>query len=310
MGVIIGVDIGGTQLRVASFAEGSTIPVKVHRIPTHVVNENVLDRLIAAIDFVWPQVPVDALSVACPGPLDPSLGIIHSTPNIPGWNKFPLMTKLENRFHIPVFLENDANLAALGEWSYGIGQGYDDLIYFTISTGIGGGVISGGHLLSGAHGMATELGHITVLSDGPLCSCGQQGHLEAISSGTGIAQYVKDRVCAGRISILTNEDTITARKVSQAAQQGDELCLEAFTFAGRYLGQAIADYLHIFNPSMLIFGGGVSQSHELLFPPMKKSLAERIMDPAYLNDLRLELAMLGDDAGLLGALAHARMKLS
>ena len=310
MGIIIAVDIGGTQLRVASFEEESTTPDKVHRIPTHAVNENVFDRLTAAIDFIWPQAPVSALSVACPGPLDPSLGIIHSTPNIPGWNKFPLKAKLETRFHIPVFLENDANLAALGEWSYGIGRGYDDLIYFTISTGIGGGVISRDRLLLGAKGLAAELGHITVLPDGPLCSCGQRGHLEALASGPGIANYVNERLQEGEGSILKPGVHLSARQVADAAHTGDRLAIQAFERAGHFLGRALADFLHIFNPSIVIFGGGVSQSSELLFEPMKASVEKHIMDPGYIENLAITTARLGDDAGLLGALAFAQMKLS
>jgi len=309
MSYIIAMDIGGTQLRVASFVDGSNSPVTANRTPTRSGNEIILDRVISAIESVWSPKQVKALSVAWPGPLDPALGIVHSTPNIPGCDNFPLKSELEKRFKIPVFLENDANLAALGEWKYGIGQGFDDLIYFTISTGIGGGVISGGHLLSGSHGLAAELGHITVAPNGPVCPCGQRGHLEAVASGTAIARYVREGISSGRKSILSIEEYISARAVSQAARQGDELCLEAFNVAGTYLGQAMANFLHIFNPSMLIFGGGVSQSHDLLFPPMKKSMTELLMNSAYQKNLRLELAGLGDDAGLLGALALARQKL-
>ncbi len=238
MGYIIAMDIGGTQLRVASFADGSNSPLQANRIPTRSGNEIILDRLVGAIESVWSPKQVKALSVAWPGPLDPALGIVHSTPNIPGCDNFPLKSELEKRFSIPVFLENDANLAALGEWKYGIGQGFDDLIYFTISTGIGGGVISGGHLLSGSHGLAAELGHITVAPDGPVCSCGQRGHLEAVSSGTAIAHYVRDGISSGRKTILSNENIISARTVSQAARQGDELCLEAFNVAGNVLGSS------------------------------------------------------------------------
>lgn len=310
MSVIITIDIGGTQLRVAVFSGGSTTPSKVQRMSTHSKDESVFDRLTAIIDALWPEEPVAAISVACPGPLDPSQGIVLSTPNIPGWINFPLVDLLVKKYHVPTFLDNDANLAAVGEWRYGAGQGHNDVLYLTISTGIGGGVICGGHLLTGRRGMAAELGHLTVLPDGPFCSCGQRGHLEAIASGPAIARYVTERIAAGRTSSLSGDPHITAREAAAAARQGDELCREAFTFAGKHLGHAVADYLHIFNPSILIFGGGVSQSGPLLFDPMKESLAEHVMDAAYLDDLQIATAKLGDDAGLLGALAQAQIKLA
>lgn len=310
MSVIISIDIGGTQLRVAAFSNLSTIPLKVQRISTQSKDESAFDRLIAALDAIWPDEAVAAISAACPGPLDPARGIILSTPNIPGWINFPLVELLENKYHVPIFLGNDANLAAVGEWRYGAGQGHDDLLYLTISTGIGGGVICGGHLLTGCHGMATELGHLTVLPGGPLCSCGQLGHLEAIASGPAIARYISEGIAAGRDSSLSGDSHITAREAAAAARKGDTLALEAFANAGNYLGQAVADFLHIFNPSMLIFGGGVSLSGPLLFEPMKISLAAHVMDKAYLEDLQIATAKLGDDAGLLGALAQAQIMLS
>jgi glucokinase len=310
MSVIIAIDIGGTQLRVATFSGESTTPLQVRRTSTHSKDESVFDRLIAAIDAVWPEEPVAAICAAWPGPLDPAQGIILSTPNIPGWVNFPFVELLTKKYHLPVFLENDANLAAVGEWRYGAGQGHNDVLYLTISTGVGGGVICGGHMLTGARGLAAELGHLTVLPDGPLCSCGQRGHLEAIASGTAIARYTNEKIAAGQTSSLAGDTHITAREVAAAARQGDELSLEAFSYAGKYLGQAVADYLHIFNPSILVFGGGVSQSGSILFDPMKRSLAEHVMDQAYLDNLEITTAKLGDDAGLLGALAQAKIELT
>lgn len=310
MSVIIAIDIGGTQLRVATFPEGSSTPLKVQRTPTHRQGENVFDRLTALINSVWPEESVSAICAACPGPLDPARGLIFSTPNIRGWKNFPFVELLNQKYNLPVFIENDANLAAVGEWRYGAGQGHNDVLYMTISTGIGGGVISGGRLLTSARGMTAELGHLTVLPDGPLCSCGRRGHLEAIASGPAIARYVSERIAAGRTSLLAGNPHITAREVAAAARQGDELSVEAFSYAGRFLGQVVADCLHIFNPSVLIFGGGVSQSGPLLFEPMKQSLPEHIMDSVYLDNLEITTAKLGDDAGLLGALAHAKLRLA
>jgi glucokinase len=308
MGNIVAVDIGGTQIRAALFSANSTEPLKHKRIPTHVPGGDPFERLVMAIASVLPEDGVEAISVAAPGPLDPQTGIVISTPNIPGWVEYPLVDKLVERFHVPTYLGNDANLAALGEWRYGAGQGYHDVLYITISTGIGGGVISHDQLLLGARGLAAELGHITVLSDGPLCSCGQRGHLEAIASGPSIAAYVNEQLAAGRKSTL-QPGSLTGREVAEAAQNGDELAREAFIRAGEYLGQALADFLHMFDPSIVILGGGVSQSGSLFIETLQDSTRRHVMDQNFLKGLVITTAKLGDNAGLIGALVQAQLKL-
>jgi len=198
----------------------------------------------------------------------------------------------------------------LGEWRYGAGQGHHDLIYITISTGIGGGVISGDQLLLGHRGLAAELGHITVLPGGPLCPCGQSGHLEAVSPGPAIARFVNEKLAEGDASILEPGPGMSARNVAKAARQGDPLAKAAYTRAGEYLGQALADFLYIFNPSIVIFGGGVSRSGSLIFDPLKDALYKQIMDPDYVRELILTTARLDDNAGLIGAQVQAQIKLS
>ena len=149
-----------------------------------------------------------------------------------------------DRFNVPVVVGNDANMAAVGEWRYGAGVGHHNLVFLTISTGIGGGVILDDRLVLGERGLAAELGHITVIPDGPLCGCGHRGHIEALSSGTAIARYVSEQLAEGRKSIIKPDPHPTARDVSFAAANGDELAIEAMTRAGKFLGQMIADYLH------------------------------------------------------------------
>ena len=156
-------------------------------------------------------------------------------------------------------------------------------------------------LLIGAKGLAGELGHITVMQDGPLCSCGQRGHLEALASGTAIAQWVTDEISQGAISSIQSQPKITARMVSDAAQAGDQLCAAALARPGYFIGQALANFLHTFNPSMIVIGGGVSRSGELLLEPMKASLQEHIMNTSFLEDLTIKTAALGDETGLIGA---------
>jgi glucokinase len=273
------------------------------------MEDGVFERLTALIDSVWPDEPVDIICAAVPGPLNPFTGIIIETPNIPSWTNFPLADLLSKKYNVPAYIGNDGNLAVLGEWLYGAGIGHHDIVYLTISTGIGGGVVCGDKLIEGFRGMATELGHITVLPDGPVCSCGVKGHLEAVASGTAIAKYVSEQIAAGRKSSLAS-GVLSARQVSEAAAQGDGLAREAFVRAGEFIGQATADFLHLFNPSIVIFGGGVSFSGALLLDPVKDSLRRHIMEESYLDGLVITTAKLGDDAGLLGSLAQAHIKLS
>ena len=309
MAAIVAVDIGGTQIRAAAYPKDDVHPIKIQRTATVAGDADVFERMTSLIDSVWPEEQVEAISVAAAGPLDPETGIIIDTPNIPGWKDFPLRGKLEEHFHVPIYVGNDANLAAVGEWRYGAGQGHHHVLYLTISTGIGGGVISNDRLLEGAHGMAAELGHIVVLSDGPLCSCGVRGHLEAVASGPAIARYISEQIAMGRSSRLASSPNLSAREAAEAARLGDELAVEAFQRAGTYIGQAVAGFLHIFNPSIVIFGGGVSQSGAILFDPLREAMQRSIMAPAYLDNLEIAIARLGDDVGMLGALAQARILL-
>ena len=199
MSLTIAVDIGGTHIRVAAYEPNSTKPLSHQRTKTLAGEPGVFDRLVHAIESVW-QKDVSAIGIASPGPLDPHTGTILATPNIPEWQNFPLTPNLSKHFGVPVYLDNDANMAGLAEWQFGAGVGHHHLVYLTISTGIGGGVISHDQLLQGFRGMGAELGHITVLADGPICGCGQRGHIEAISSGTAIARYVQEQIDAGQKS--------------------------------------------------------------------------------------------------------------
>lgn len=301
------VDIGGTHLRAALFRPDKTLPEKHQRVRTHAGDgESVFERLARQVEAVWPSDgDVAAIAVASPGPLDPKTGVIFATPNIPEWVQFPLGENLSHRFGVPVFVENDANLAGLGEWKYGAGRGHHHVLYLTVSTGIGGGVIIEDRLLQGAHGLAAELGHVVIDPNGPLCSCGKPGHLEAFAAGPAIVRYVRERLASGVQSVLRADAELSAREVAEAAQQGDALGLEAMARAGEYLGIGLANFLHVFNPSIVIFGGGVSQSGDCLFEPMKRSLREHVFRPKYLENLTITMAELKDDAGLMGALAWA-----
>lgn len=307
MSLIVAVDIGGTHIRAAAYESDSITPLFHQRTRSRATETGVFDRLVQTIESVWQPGKVDAIGIASPGPLDPHTGTILDTPNIAEWKNFPVGPRLSDHFGVPVFLDNDANMAGLAEWRYGAGKGHNDLVYITISTGIGGGVITGGCLLQGFHGMGAELGHVIIDADGPLCGCGQRGHTESFSSGPAIARYVCEQITAGKPSSLAAQPALSAAQVAEAALHGDTLSIAAFERAGDYLGIAVANYLAIFNPSILIFGGGVSQSGELLFKPFRESLKKHVFHPHYLDDLIITTAALGDDAGLLGALALARL---
>jgi len=303
----IAIDVGGTQLRVAVYPKGEIRPFKQKRIPTITAGETPVERLIGLIAELWPvDDNVCAIGLAAPGWVNPEQGLIVSAPNIPGWDRLPLDAILEERFHVPVRLGNDANMAVLGEWHFGAGRGYQDIIYLTISTGIGGGVVTNNRLLLGANGMAAELGHVTLVPDGPMCSCGQRGHLEALGSGTAIARFVAEQLANGVPSTLSRYPNPTGRDISMAADQGDPLAISALARAGTYIGYALANYIHIFNPSIIILGGGVSYSGALLIEPMRAAIAERVISPEYLQGLSIVTVAHGDDAGLLGALALAQ----
>ncbi|MCQ3938824.1 MAG: ROK family protein [Chloroflexi bacterium] len=309
MTTIIAVDIGGTQMRAASYTQDRLQPIKQKKIPTLASEPGGMDRLTRVIEDVWPNGDaVAAIGLGSPGPLDPHTGYLLAPPNNPEWHNFPLAPSVASHFGVRTFLDNDANLAGLAEYRFGAGKGHHNVLYITVSTGIGAGVIIDDRLLQGYHGLAAELGHVIVDPDGPPCSCGFNGHLESFSSGPAIVRYVLGELDSGARSMLKRDESLNARDVAEAAQQGDALAVKAYQRAGEYLGIGVASFLHAFDPSIVIFGGGVSQVGSLLFDSFHTSLKQRVFHPRYLEGLVITKAQLGDDAGLLGARALAEMK--
>jgi len=309
---IVAVDLGGTNIRVAYFPTPEPPPTMHNKLLTHASEgpQAVIARIIEAIHAVLPTERDDLrIGVGSPGPIDPYRGVILKAVNLPGWVNTPLQARLQEHFAYPVVVGNDANVAALGEWRFGAGKGVSNLIYLTISTGIGGGVIVDGLLLLGAQGLGAELGHMTVEPGGPICSCGQLGHLEAVAAGPALARQATTLIEAGRPSILAQRlavtDHLTGKDIGEAAQSGDALAGEIIERAGEIIGRYMADLAHTFNPQAFVLGGGVSQLGPLLFEPIERSLHTHVMDPAYLKDLRVVPAALGDDAGLIGAMVLA-----
>ena len=306
----ITLDIGGTNIRCALYAEVGITPLTQKKISTYVEGQASIDRLADIIGDVWPKDnSVKGICAAAPGSIDINEGIVILAPNIPGWKNLELRKILSKKFNVPVFVNNDARMAAIGEWKHGAGMGHDNLMYFTISTGVGNGTIVHGRLLEGAVGIATESGHVTLDDNGPICGCGKAGHLEAYSSGTGIENFVREELKKGVKSIFGSASQPSAWQIAEAARNGDSLSISAFERAGYYLGIGIANYLHIFNPSCLIFGGGVTQSGDLLMVPFRKSLESHVLNSLYLKNLEIKSATLGDDVGLIGALEYLKDKI-
>jgi glucokinase len=305
----IAVDLGGTQIRAARGTPDGKIQAR-HQMLTlaHEGAPAVLARIKEAIAAVWPPAGAGGIGVVAPGPLDPWQGLVISAPNLPGWDNVPLRDILAQHFGTVTSLGNDANLAGLAEWRFGAGRGYNDLIYMTISTGIGGGVIIGGQMLLGARGLAAELGHISVQPDGPRCNCGNYGCLEKLAAGPAIAAQAVAQIIQGRESLIPalvngHLQSVNAATVGQAAADGDPLAQEVIAHAGYLIGVGIVNLLHAFNPSIVILGGGVTQIGALLFDPIQRVVKERVMRPEYL--VPIVPAALGGDVGLLGALALA-----
>ncbi len=308
---ILAVDLGGTQIRAALCDVQGQILRRI-AYPTQATSglEAVIKRLEDTIAEALGSTPADqilGIGIGAPGPLNPVTGIIMEAPNLPGWRNIPLRNIISARFGLPTFLGNDANLAGLAEHTFGAGRGQSDMIYLTISTGVGSGIIVDGRMLLGARGLGAEAGHTIVDPEGPLCSCGHHGCLESFASGTSIARDVAARIKAGkksRISKMVGGDLakIDAKTVGEAAKLGDKVAIQAFRRAGKHLGIGIANLLRQFNPTMIVLGGSVTKAGALLFDPMWAAIKEYV-PPIYWEGLAIVPAALGDDVGLLGAAA-------
>ena len=309
---IIAVDLGGTNIRVARFPTVQIHPSAQSKTPTQAADGPgpVIARILRTIEEIASPLPTGLrIGVAAPGPLDPRQGIVIEAANLPGWHNIPLRAQVAEHFHCPVAVGNDANLAAVGEWRFGAGRGTHDLLYLTISTGIGGGVIIDDALLVGSRGLGAELGHMTIDRGGPLCGCGRRGHLEAIASGPAIARAAAARLERGEPSsladVLRHAGPLSAEQVGRAANEGDPLAMEVVAAAAEAIGCHLASLMHAFDPQVIVLGGGVMQIGDFFMQRIDRAMRQSVMSPAYLDGLRLLPAQLGDDAGLIGAMVAA-----
>jgi len=304
----VAVDLGGTRFRVGLVDRDGGLHAHT-AYPTDAASgpDAILGRIGEAILGAVAAAPAGSRAVGvgmvAPGPLDPWRGVIYTAPNLPGWDNLPLADRLAALCHLPVRVGNDANLAALGEHHFGAGRGVSHMIYLTVSTGVGGGIIVDDRLLLGARGVAGEPGHMTIDLHGRRCNCGNYGCLETLASGTAIAREAAEALAAGRPSALGPPGaTPTAAAVAAAAAAGDPLAVELLEAAARAAAVGIVNLLHLFNPRLIVIGGGVSHAGALWWDAVRAEVERRAM-PIYLQDLQIVPAALGDDAGLYGAAA-------
>ncbi|MEO2509270.1 ROK family protein [Clostridium paraputrificum] len=306
---VIGVDLGGTKISTAiSTIEGNILANVVLPTKAEEGEVAVLGRIIQSIDevIVGSSTSIDeveAIGIGSPGPLDARKGIIITTPNLP-FKDYNLVQPLKEKYNIPVYLDNDANAAAIGEYMFGAGKGKESIIYFTVSTGVGGGAVLDGKVYRGHTSNALEIGHTTVDPNGPRCNCGNLGCLEAMSSGTAIAKKGKEAVSTNVETSLKKYDTVTSYEVFKEAEAGDEVAKDIIDNALTYLGIGVANAIATFDPEMIIIGGGVSKAGDIVFDTVKKVVNKRCFK-SMAESCEIVPAGLGSDAGVVGAVALA-----
>ena len=310
---VVGVDLGGTKISTAlSNLNGEVISQTT--VPTN-ANEGeipVLNRIIESIDKVIKDgnvtyKEVKGIGIGIPGALNVEEGIILFTPNIP-FKNFNIVDPLKKKFEIPVFIDNDANVAAIGEYMFGAGKGFKDVIFITISTGVGGGAILNGNIYRGNTSNALEIGHMTVAPGGPRCNCGNIGCVEATSSGTAIGKRGQEALSSKVETSLRKYDNITSYEVFTEAAAGDAVCKEIIDNALNYLGIAVANTVSIFDPAVIIIGGGVSKAGDIVFETVRKVVDKRCFK-SMAESVKIVPAGLGTDAGVIGAVALALLEL-
>ncbi|HYX69678.1 MAG TPA: ROK family protein [Terriglobales bacterium] len=313
----IGVDLGGTNLRIAAVDESGKLLEKVS-VPTETGHgrHGVLDQICSIIQATSSKHlatrKLAGIGIGVPGIIDMETGMLRQSPNLPGWEDYPVRQEIEKRLSARVVLENDANAAALGEEWLGAAKDVDDMLMLTLGTGVGGGLVLGGRVWHGARGMAGEPGHINVVRDGHPCGCGSHGCLEQYASATAVVRLAREAIAGGKAPSLGKVDAagkLTARAVFELAQQGDRPAQEVYKVAGRALGLALAGLVNLLNLPMYVVGGGVSDGWEAFAPAMfdeveKRSFVYRATAPESKTPGRktvIARALLGGDAGLFGA---------
>jgi glucokinase len=305
--LMIGIDLGGTQIR-AALIDGAqvlrraTTRTDAHGGPTAILEQFklLMSKICGPAD--WGRLA--GIGVAAPGPLDSETGTILGIPTLPHWEGFALRRVLASDFGLPIVVENDGIAAAYGEWQYGAGIGLNNLVYVTVSTGIGGGVIVDGRLMHGRRGMGGHVGHFRMAPEGPHCSCGATGCFEAFASGTALGRRARGAAHKNPGSLLgklSTREAVDARHVTNGARHGDPMCLELLHEEANYLGAGFTGLIHLFSPDLIIMGGGVSEAFDLLEHDINSVIQRDAMPP--FKTVPAVRAELGDNSGLIGAAA-------
>lgn len=291
------VDLGGTKVAAAVALPGGRLAGRRQEATSREGFAAVLGQIARLVGQAVRDAGVEpaalaGVAIACPGPVDPQAGFVYRPPNLPGWGDEPLVARAAEVLGLPVRIGNDADCAALGEWAFGAGRGSRHMVYVTVSTGVGGGLILDGQLWTGTCS-AGEVGHVQVDPDGPTCGCGRTGCLEAVASGPAIARR--------HASLAGLAEPLDAVQVFARARAGDPSARRAVEEAAAALGRALGGLVNVLAPERIVLGGGVALGgHDLLLPPLCREL-ERAAFPLPRARLTVHLAELGADAGLLGA---------
>ena len=313
----LGIDVGGTTVKLAFLDENAVMHEK-WEIATDLSDEGQqivqdigysVEKQMASLDMTYEQ--LWAAGVGAPGYIDVENGVIVEAINI-GWRNYPVSKELSKQLGIPVYADNDANLAAAGEKWKGAGEGSSNLLAVTLGTGVGGGIIAGNEIIHGHAGLAGEIGHITAVKEGgALCNCGKSGCLETVSSATGIVRLAEESLNRDAVSILhavkRDRGEIEAKDVLEAAKEGDSLALSVVHTAMDYLGFALANLANALNPERIVIGGGVSKAGEELLKYIRTSFSAFTI-PKISRETSLKIATLGNDAGVIGAAWLAKQR--
>lgn len=313
--LLLALDFGGTKHTAALIGRGETDWRAHQRQPSasSPTAESDLRIMIGLARDVLGGARPDAIGVSFGGPVEASSGTVRLSHHVPGWENVPLRAMLEREFGAPAAVDNDANVAAWGEYHFGAGQGVSSLLYLTVSTGVGGGWVLDGKIWHGADGMAGEIGHTVVDPNGPVCLCGKRGCVERLASGPYIAQRARERLQAQptrgkilRAMVNAQLDAITAQDVSAAAAQGDELAWESLYTSAWALGVGIGNAAGLVNPARVVLGGGVTKSGERYWQVLREVARATVLPQ---TQIEIVPAALGDDAPLWGAVALARERV-
>ncbi|MBI2829719.1 MAG: ROK family protein [Chloroflexi bacterium] len=311
----LGIDLGGSKILSAVVdARGNILSRDYSVTPATEGLEAVVKSVLESADRALRQANISvanlsAIGICAPGPSNPETGILFTSPNLPALKDVPLRDIIGKALGKPVFLLNDADAAALGELYFGAGRSARNFIYITVSTGIGGGIIIDGKVYHGASGVAGEVGHIVIDDDGPPCGCGNHGCWETLASGTALAREAKKRIDSGvKTSILEYAggtlEKVNAEAVHRAARAGDNLAVALIRRNAYYLGVGLANLINIFNPELIVIGGGLSNLGDLLLKPASEEAGRRAFRQSY-QAVRIVRAELGSDSGVIGAASFA-----